>query len=695
MGVFTAPNVSAATTIQLTATSNADATKTATASIVVTPAASSVTALSMSAASLPEATEGVPYTASLHATGGQSPYQWSIASGALPTGMALEATGGVIQGITQLSGTASFTASVHDAAGHTVSQKLSIAVVKPNTGNFDGPAELPRVYINSSMTDTPAPGAKHIVSTSAEFQSTLASAHCGDTITLKAGATFSGKFTFPAKSCDDSHWIVVRTSAPDSALPPQGTRMTPCYAGVTSLPARPALHCASTANVLAKIEFTDTGSGPIAFADGANHYRLVGLEITRPVSKTVVYNLISNIAGGTSDHIVYDRLWVHGTEHDETTRGIMLSGSTHAAIVDSFFSDFHCVAVTGTCGDSQAIAGGLGDLAMGPYKIANNYLEAAGENIIFGGGEATQTPEDIEVRRNFFFKPMIWMKGQSGFVGGRDGHPFIVKNHFELKNGIRVLVEGNIMQNSWGGFTQSGFSILLTPKNQNGHCPLCVVHDITIRYNTISHVGNGITIGNGKSDSGALSKGAWNESLHDLVITDVNGKVYNGDGRLILEDNNNEETPLHNVTIAHVTGILQDTKLAMLVVGNMASHPLTGFHWLNNIFTAGGTGVISTGGGPSNCAYPGFGGGALGQIERCFSPYTFAGNVLIGATGSWPKDNHNPSSMSAVMFEGSNPDKVSSFQLQPASPFHNAGTDGKSPGADVAAIEAAIAGVAP
>src|SRR5205807_2580238 len=125
-----------------------------------------------------------------------------------------------------------------------------------------------------------------------------------------------------------------------------------------------------------------SGVGPVVFAPGANHYRLIGLEITRALGTGEVGELITPAMNASADHIVLDRLWVHGTAHDETARGLYLSGITYGAVVDSFFSDFHCVAITGSCGDSQAIAGGGGDLAAGPYKITNNFLEAAGENII-------------------------------------------------------------------------------------------------------------------------------------------------------------------------------------------------------------------------------------------------------------------------------------------------------------------------
>src|SRR5450755_628925 len=137
-------------------------------------------------------------------------------------------------------------------------------------GKFDGPAELPRVFVKSGLADTPAPGKVLPVKSGDNLQDALDNSSCGDSIKLEAGASFVGRFRLPKKQCDDAHWVVIRTSAPDDALPSEGTRVTPCYAGVDSLPGRPAFHCASVKNEMAKIVLAGQGVGPILFADGAN-----------------------------------------------------------------------------------------------------------------------------------------------------------------------------------------------------------------------------------------------------------------------------------------------------------------------------------------------------------------------------------------------------------------------------------------
>ncbi|HEX6802719.1 MAG TPA: hypothetical protein VF133_03490 [Terriglobales bacterium] len=565
----------------------------------------------------------------------------------------------------------------------------------PSSGKFDGPAELPRVYVNSAVADTPAPGQTHDVREGESLQAAIDGASCGDTLRLQAGATFHGQFHFPDKFCDDSHWIILRSSAPDNELPPEGTRLTPCYAGVASLPGRPDFHCRSVRNVLAKIEFDgNNGSGPLAFLPGANHYRFLGLEVTRGAPGASI-SALAFVKGGAANHLVFDRVWMHGTAQDETTRGLGMHNMTYVAVVDSYFTDFHCVAGTGACTDAQDMGSTGSSLPNGPYKIEDNFLEASGQSILFGGGEATVAPADIVIRRNHLFKPLIWHPNQPGFVGGLSGHPFIVKNHFELKNAQRVLFEDNLLENVWGGFSQAGFSILLTPKNQNNHCPLCVVTDVTIRYCAIRNVGGGFQIANATSDAGGASSGGERYSIHDVIVDEVHENDLGSFGLFAMVMS--FSPPLANVRIEHVTAFTPRAAFSIQSRPKMANFKID-----NNIFVLEGDRQIgSPGGGPSNCAFRPDQQGPAGVIRSCFVDSSFTHNIIVGGMG-WGSGNMTPGSLKAAGIRQIREPGALAYSLcqekdpgecKRASPALKAGTDGRDIGADVAGIRRALEGV--
>jgi len=581
-----------------------------------------------------------------------------------------------------------------------ISLPLSRARAQANPSAFDGPAELPRVLVKSSLADTPSPGHVLQVKEGDNLQQALERASCGDSLRLQAGASFQGLFKLPAKHCDDAHWITIRTSTEDAGLPPEGTRISPCYAGVESLPDRPPFQCAAVKNVMAKITFAAKGgSGPIELSNGANHYRFVGVEITREAGG-IIYNLVSTEKGGAADHLVFDRVWFHGGVADETTRGVMLSGDTYAAVVDSFFSDFKCIAVTGACVEAQAIAGGLGSQPQGPFKIVNNFLEAAGQSILFGGGGASVTPADIEIRHNYLYKPPTWRMGHPQFTGGPNGRPYIVKNLFELKNAQRVLFEGNVLENSWGGFTQTGFGIVITPKNQGENtCPVCQVTDLTIRYCRMSHVGSGFQIGNGLSDNGAAPRAGERYSIHDIVIDDVQGAAFKGFGIFAqISVAGAAKTigdvpvpPLRDVKIDHVTAFPTDS---LLVIGGPVNGArIAGFAFTNNLVTVGKRPVGSTGGGPlKNCAAQPDVKGPSGIFSDCFANYSFEHNALIDGGGGWPKGNISIK-LNDVRFVDFRGGSGGDYRLAPGSRLKGASSDGRDIGADIDAVNKAVAGV--
>ena len=89
--------------------------------------------------------------------------------------------------------------------------------------------------------------------------------------------------------------------------------MTPCWAGVASLPdvpTTPAPPAVSPKNLLAKIVVSPTWSMNFP----GDHYRLIGLELTRPVGGGFLGFLRKLREAPT----LFDRLWIHGTT--KTTR---------------------------------------------------------------------------------------------------------------------------------------------------------------------------------------------------------------------------------------------------------------------------------------------------------------------------------------------------------------------------------------
>ena len=66
---------------------------------------------------LPGAQMGVPYNTTLVAMGGVPPYTWAVILGALPAGLTLGATDGVLDGTSTVTGSFIFTVEAIDSAG--------------------------------------------------------------------------------------------------------------------------------------------------------------------------------------------------------------------------------------------------------------------------------------------------------------------------------------------------------------------------------------------------------------------------------------------------------------------------------------------------------------------------------------------------------------------------------------------------
>ncbi len=349
-----------------------------------------------------------------------------------------------------------------------------------------------------------------------DLQPAINAAHLGSVLILDAGITFNGGFILPNKTTGNG-WIILMSSRLD-LLPIDETRINPLApTGNNTFPTQ--------ASAMPKI-VTNNLSGIPCFKTQANahHYRFVGLEVTADPTVINSYGLI-NLGDGSSaqnsmslvpDHFVVDRCYIHGHTNATIMKYGVRLDCANAAIIDSYISDFHSIGF-----DAQAISGINGP---GPFKIINNYLEASGENIAFEGGAPAipgLVPSDIEIRQNYFYKPWSWRVGHPDYAGKH----WTIKNLFQLKTGKRVLLDGNILENSWADLPtgQSGYAILLTIRTEGGGAPQADVSDINISNNIIRHAGAGFSLAG--SDDGVGNKSSRIKIFNNL-FDDINGPIY-------------------------------------------------------------------------------------------------------------------------------------------------------------------------
>jgi len=494
------------------------------------------------------------------------------------------------------------------------------------------PPELPRVFLDTRQI--PSPGRRVTVGPGDDLQRALDGAQPGDVILLQPGAEYLGSFVLPRKT--GTSWITIQSSD-EAGLPAEGTRIDP--AASTSFP-----KLVTTSDVPA-----------LSTAPGAHHYRIVGLEITAAANVTSNSALLQ--LGGdrrsqrapdeVPHHLIVDRSYVHGHASLRTRRCIALN-SASTAVIDSYISDCHDRGP-----DSQAICGWNGP---GPFKIVNNYLEGAGENVMFGGGDpgiSGLIPSDIELRRNYFFKPLAW-KGR-----------WTVKNLFELKNAQRVLVEGNVFQNNWVD-AQDGFALLLKSTNQDGGAPWSVTRDVTLRHNRVINVANGVNI---LGSSGNTDNSANHILVEDNVFDRIGMPEMGGGGRL-----------WQLVGDPSAVGFVHNTGFASYAFLTLDELQKTFVTIRDNIVRRGEYGIFGSGqseGRPS--------------IDYYLRHYSVTHNVIIGArTDLYPEGNFFPLHPSDVGFadvDGAN------YRLRQDSPYKHAATDGRDIGADIAQLDSATARV--
>jgi hypothetical protein len=448
-----------------------------------------------------------------------------------------------------------------------------------------------------------------------DLQAAIDDARPGDVIVLEAGAAFVGNFTLPRKSGAD--WIVIRSAAQRN-FPPAGSRVSP-----------------ADTKLLPKI-ITPNANPALAAAAGAHHFHLVGVEIAaahgaRPVETLV---RIGGASGEKPADIIVDHCYIHGDPAGGVARGLALDGE-RITVIDSYLSEFR------EASSSRAITAD----GRGPFKIVNNFLAAAGENVVFGAAPDA-VPADIEIRGNYFHKPLAWK---------RDGAT--ARNLLALHSAQRALIENNVFENNWSE-DAAGFAVVFAAGEQSA---VPTLQDITFRKNVVRRSGAGIAVMGQTPD--LPGRQTRRVLIQDNLFEEIGGAPWGGSGVLFQVVGGTAD-----VVIDHNTG-LQNGKA---IVTDGATH--SGFVYQNNITLDNQTAAALGYGDAWSARFPG---------------YVFARNVLTGGSpAAYPAENFYPSSADTVGFvDRANGD----YRLSATSPYYSAATDGANIGADYEALKTAAA----
>ncbi|MFN7998091.1 MAG: beta-propeller fold lactonase family protein [Bryobacteraceae bacterium] len=641
--------------------------------------------------------------------------------GSRPGSVTMSADGTEAYVTSAQDGSVSVISTASSAVSRTIplagSAPASLAVANVTRASLVLP-KLPQATVNTTFPIVT--GHSIPVHAGSDFQAALNSANCGDELVLDAGAVYSGNFVVPTRNCTSK--ILIRSSALSSL--PAGKRVSP-----------------SSVAYMATL-VTPNKNPVLNFSQSATGFYFAGLQLTVNNGVQGLWNLVLLSANTTQTsqlpaNIIFDRVYAHGNDQ-YCVRGFLADG-VGFGLINSYVSGF-----IHTSYDTQAV---MAYNSPGPFLISNNYLEATGENIMLGGGNACSLsgstwactpriagviPSDATITRNWFNKLYVAWYGKP-----TSGAKYDVKNHFEIKNGQRVLLDSNVFTYMWQQ-GQGSNSIVLTPRTgcassgvigsgtqpgpMNCPDPQATASDITITNNQFLHVG-GTVYGFGVDNYGYpyVTTQSARVLVQNNLAQDISA-AYNGGG-FISFGNTQNWTVNHNTSINNpyypCGWSSSECSVAGLFFGDVyppscPSFSTPGCTWVYG--PTGNPGVTIT----NNIIYGSLGANsdnALMVVEQLPPSANVSYDVWVGDyTTGYPASAHfftpvsstkpvsgapacNQPYAPAACFAinealvGFQNFTGGSYQLSTSSPYHNAGNDGTDIGANVPAVLAATAGV--
>ena len=162
--------------------------------------------LQIATSSLPNGAVSQAYSGTLAASGGTTPYQWSVSSGTVPAGLTLGASTGALSGTPTQSGSFSFTVQVKDSTGATNQKSFSVAIQAAASPVQITTSSLPGGTVSQAYSSTVAASGG---TTPYQWSVSSGTVPAGLTLGASTGAlsgtpTQSGSFSFTVQVKDST-----------------------------------------------------------------------------------------------------------------------------------------------------------------------------------------------------------------------------------------------------------------------------------------------------------------------------------------------------------------------------------------------------------------------------------------------------------------------------------------------------------
>jgi hypothetical protein len=514
--------------------------------------------------------------------------------------------------------------------------------------------DLPEV-VDTELPDNWDAAADHTPANEAAFETVLNNwvAGTGGVIELTAGVDY-GTITWPANAVGSAdNWIVVRSSEYDHAsFPAYGERLT-------------AAISADVNTYMPTISRTITGNSQrlLELPSGMQYVRFIGINFESRGTYTTLNYTTTISMFNACDHLGWDRCRFWWQTELKPLQGWTIN---HADATDIFCIGSRFENYDGCTTDSSPTWVYSGKRVL----VENNYMQCIDNGVFVADNSSIRVVEDITIRRNHITRPADWVTG----------HGVAKAGGVEAKGGLRLLIEENRIENTFGN---TWAAIVIKAGEGSGRQTL----HTRVRRNKITsqNTGEGIRF------MLAGSSGVAGPNSDCLIDQNL---VYDANWRAVYLSGGSSFTKMKRVKVVHNTLLVNRTESYYQVACIRSSSPGGQYHVFKDNICRGYSASI--------------GGTLIGAAAfngAWDDSYTATHNIIYNESISSYDSDTSPvplgtltnNAFPALASVGFVDEPNDNYRLTPGSTYSSTGaspaSDNTDRGCDVDALETIMAGV--